>query len=88
VIYDYPYTPADDVIAQLETRLVDARAAAACAVDRAKALEEMRSKVLEIAHRLERTTLTPDEMWSAVDDEYERAELTAIVDRAFPEPKE
>jgi len=76
-----------DVLHGIEADLHRERARAAEAVGRCSALAELLSLADEKASGLNRTVLTPAQLW-AVRDENERAELQALVDRAYQHLKE
>lgn len=73
-----------DVLDHLEQQLVDARAHAAEAVDRADALAELRSLASGYAAARGQTFLTADQLDNGPPDEHQRAHLRSLIDRALP----
>lgn len=72
------------VLVRVDQVVDDARADAASAVDRAEAAVALRSFLLDLASRHRRQELSIEEMWSLVDSERQRAELSALIDRTVP----
>lgn len=77
-----------DVVTHVENTLRVERVKLARAVDRVEALAELRALLFEFSHRAGTATLTPDDLERSPRDEKERARLTALVNRALPEPQE
>jgi AMMECR1 domain-containing protein len=67
---------------QLDTEIAHARRDAALAVDRVKALVELRSHALAVYEELQRPLYYPDVLDS--NDEEEKAFLNALVNRIAP----
>ncbi len=72
-----------DIITWAEESLVNARRAAAAAVDRAEALVELRSLAFELAQRIGATHLSLEAAEGALEDEHERARYQALCRRAI-----
>lgn len=73
-------------LAQLDTEIADARRDAALAVDRVKALVELRSHALAVYEELQRPLYYPDVLQPRdPHDEEERAFLNALVNRIATE---
>jgi hypothetical protein len=73
-----------DVLAYVDASLSDARAHAAAAVDRAQALRELRGLLFQLAARNDTPSITPERLMDLASDEAEHAELSALIERAFP----
>jgi hypothetical protein len=69
-----------DFVDQLEDELSRQRRLAAAHVDRAEALVALRNRALAVAVELERA-ISVDDVFDAAQDEEERAQLTALVER-------
>ncbi|MBA3261802.1 MAG: hypothetical protein H0T69_04905 [Thermoleophilaceae bacterium] len=79
---------ASDLLEALIDELGDARSLAAVHLDRAEALAEVLIRAELVAARHDQFTLTPEDLLDSPKDEQERAELTALCRRAYPDLKE
>jgi hypothetical protein len=74
----------DDVLSHIAKELADARLALAQSLDRTEALADLLSRADARAGNKNQLTLTIDQL-TDTPDERERAELNALLIRAFPD---
>lgn len=74
----------DDVLSVLSGDLREARRLAAHWLDRADALSELLNRADALAVERNQLTLSPEQLREAAKTERERAELHALLSRAYP----
>jgi len=77
-----------DIVAHVEDRLDDAKAAAAAAYDRLDACRELRALLFDFAGRRGTPQITLAELFELPESAEEDARLRSLVDRALPETNE